>query len=375
MIKVEKLFLESQVDTRVKSTGKNAIPVTWRYFPEFADRIDEQTGGMIERVPNCIPQNQLFGFTEKALNTQTVKDTLEDLFSSTSVKAESFQAIFLQAGEKAFILACEVSTNLGTKQFSLYISRGPAESEFGSQAQEDFNNLTNLNQKAAERLTQNAARKYKFLKPMHFNTGEIQADNGHAYPFFTMPFIDDYAELRADVYRDFSREAVMIPYYRIAFSYNQQAKEYNHRAFNLINKLSEELISLKKRFPNKDENAMLGLVSQSESFQIQRKQMGDVLVGNALIYLLSDGYFPKEFYVNAGDWMVQPSRQNTFNLQLITTRGGLEYLGSDEVWVQRMVNQNEPFPELESKGLAFPLFYFYQDMIPASLNRAKRMIK
>lgn len=61
-------------------------------------------------------------------------------------------------------------------------------------------------------------------------------------------------------------------------------------------------------------------------------------------------------------------------LQLITVRGGWEYLGSDSAWIERMLNHVEIVPGMEMTGGSFPPFYHQDEMLKRALEKAKQMI-
>ena len=104
-------------------------------------------------------------------------------------------------------------------------------------------------------------------------------------------------------------------------------------------------------------------------------QVEDLLVGNALIFLLSGGYFPKNFMVNSGDWMVKFTEDDRLNLFLITVRGGFEEIRSEKEWQERMMGQIERVPGMERTETTMPLFYQRNELVSTAIDKAKKLLK
>ncbi len=103
-----------------------------------------------------------------------------------------------------------------------------------------------------------------------------------------------------------------------------------------------------------------------------KKQLSNVLFGNALIYLLTDGLFPKEFAINAGDWMAD-LESPLMKLYLISLRGGLEKIKSDRDWVENMRNHIDLADTQGTVGMPFAIFS--QEEVQSVLQSAKLIVK
>lgn len=197
--------------------------------------------------------------------------------------------------------------------------------------------------------------------------------DGREYSSFTMPFIDNYGELRTGLYQ--GRESpIAFPFFRYSVTFTRKMEELNEMFFKRNQKIEDRFIHLLNRFHDKPIEYILNQLHRIPEFQALKKQVEDLLIGNALIYLLSDGHFPKDFMINAGDWMVNFT-DNGLNLYLITVRGGWEKLSSDEEWITRMKKQEEVVPGKEMEGIFMPVFHAQDDIISTAIGKARKLLK
>lgn len=95
-----------------------------------------------------------------------------------------------------------------------------------------------------------------------------------------------------------------------------------------------------------------------------------------LAYLIT-GCLPKEFAVNAGDFMINPSKPD-LDLMLTTVRGGWRKLDRESQFFTCLINHAESVRHQEYDGLhriTFPLFDADENLIYAGVSEANRLTK
>lgn len=347
------------------------IPFRWLVHPDIQPLVDAQAPLTFNDVPNTLPVDKVPRTIYTVLSHENeLMETAESLFPNQQPQIFGIDSMLVQMGRKTYIVVCQMKTSAGNAGFAIYLGRNPNGTELGNEAEADFHNLRNLHKQAELRLTSKATKKYKFLNPIALLASVKIA--GHEYSSFTMPFIEDYGELRADVYEN-PQLGMRLPFFRYALTFTKRMKDHNEATYKKVFDLGNTYGHLLNRFPDKSPEYILTQLTRASQCQTIKKQMKDVLIGNALIFLLSDGHFPKDFMINAGDWMVNFPGDG-LNLYLITVRGGLEYVGSEEAWKERMKEQYEVVPGREMKGLAMPIFYGQDDLIESSLDEAGKLL-
>ena len=349
-----------------------SIPLNWFSHPSITPILRDQAPQMVPETLSALPYQKLEEATFKILSQQeNITTTVNAIFSGQNPEINGINTMAIQMGSKAYILLCQVETTAGNGNFAIYVGRNANSSEFGHEAERDFHNLKNLSQAAEQKLSDKAKRKYKFLNPIGLmNPVEI---DGNEYSSFTMPFIENYGELRARLYESRVKH-IALPYLSYSVTFTKKMKEFNENAIKRNRRIEDIYNHLFRRFPDKPVEYVLKHLYQTEEVKGIKKQIEDLLIGNALIYLLSDGHFPKEFMINAGDWMVNFADGNLL-LYLITIRGGWEKLSGDAEWAERMSNQDEVVPGQEMKGLFMPIFYDQDDIISTAIEKAKKLLK
>ncbi len=295
-----------------------------------------------------------------------LKDLSPHLFDDSSVlentvstlapgaRPENIKIWEIQAGMKAYILMSEVDTDQGNKFFVTYLSKDPEHSDLAREAEADFANLQMLADRFGS-LSPEGRGKYDVVRPISY--GLSPAYNGYRYPFFTMPFLEDFGELRVDL-TGVSEDSAIVPYFRYAYPLDRSMEVESERQFRHG---PEKIISWLKHNQRRygDPRKLWEDLNNTEGARHIHRQRLDLLVGNALIHIATGGYFPREFKINAGDWMAQFPREGGLNLTLVTVRGGFDYLGDYDRWVDRMTHLTEPYyPNDESNtDETFSLFY------------------
>lgn len=373
MANAENLFqaARKQKEPQLIQIQNKSISLNWYSHPTITPLLNEQAPKVLHDAPNTLQHKNLQEASYKVLlQEENIMSTVKLLFPGQEPEISGMNTMAIQMGRKAYILLCQVETSAGNGYFAIYLGRNADSSEFGHEAERDFHNLKDLSEAAEQRLTEKAKKKYKFLKPITL-MDPIDID-GNKYSSFTMPFIENYGELRASLYEG-RQTAIAFPFLRYSVSFTRKMEEFNEKVFKQNQKIEEKFIHLLKRFPNKPIEYVLKQLHRIPEFQTLKKQVEDLLIGNALIYLLSDGYFPKEFMINAGDWMVNFIENNIF-LYLITIRGGWEKLSGDDEWIKRMKEQKEVIPGKEMEGLFMSVFHAQDDIIETAIEKARKLL-
>lgn len=353
-------------------TKNGPIPYNVLTHPTISPLFKYTAPKVLEDTPNILkPDNLIEVVTTSLSQEQGLSLTIDSLFPGKNALVEELNILPIQMGRKAYIILCQAKTSEGKGHFAMHVGRNSNDSKVGNEAERDFSNLKDLSDAADRKLTDKAKRKYKFLKP--FALFEPVKIDGHEYSSFSMPFVDDYGELRADVHEDLSFN-MRFPYFRYSVDFSRKMKEVNTAALKRNRDIVNKFERLQLRFPDKSPEYIVSQYYKLPEVRAILKQSEELLVGNALIYLLSEGHFPKDFLVNSGDWMVKFANDSLL-LYLITVRGGWEYLGSDEEWIKKMINHKEPVPGREMEGVSIPLFYSQEEMITAAINKARTLLK
>ena len=201
-----------------------------------------------------------------------------------------------------------------------------------------------MNQLAEEKIKdEKTQEQFKFVKPLVL--GITPLVDGYKYPFFTMPFLEGYGELRMSQ-RPFAKLLVngqpttaYLPYLSYAGPPIDQYESLHAAHLEEIDQIQNIALNLLTRYGTVLSEQMyyeyLTKLDKLPYFEKTKYHLLMVLVGNALIYSLTGGYFPKEFAINAGDWMADLEPEE-MKLYLISIRGGLKKFKSDGEWIKHM---------------------------------------
>jgi len=259
---------------------------------------------------------------------------------------QHLQTSHLETGKKAYILLCDTVVDDTSYPFVIYLSRGWQGTHLDEETRADFGNLPVLANLFETRLKPFARHKYTVVRPIAI---EYLPYNGRLYPFYTTPLVEDMGEL----YIDFCPLDIPIlgpgfPWFHYALQFdNEEMRKTNEQQTERTLQLAEKIASLYRQF-SPDIRAFFKRVNRIPDTLNFNAQKIDLLIGTALIYILTDGLFPQQFSINAGDYMAKIGR-NWLTLKLMTTRGGLIQLGEPvngilppEPWMLRMQSQVEP---------------------------------
>ncbi len=144
-----------------------------------------------KEIPSVIPQ--MFGDTKACQETFTALD----FDKNPAIHNLKTRIVHVESGQKAYIFLSETIDPATDRSiyYVTYLSRGPDDSSLGKETRDDFSNLVKLNQLAEDRIVDpNIKEQFKFIKSLAL--GKTAPVDGHQYTFFTMPFLEEYGELR-----------------------------------------------------------------------------------------------------------------------------------------------------------------------------------
>ncbi|MFA6017308.1 MAG: hypothetical protein WC744_04455 [Patescibacteria group bacterium] len=375
----EESFLGSQNNHKIEIWGSILQNELARLDPEIKLAGKKPKGYLTHKdVSSIVPR--IFDDTEACQETFTALD----FNKNPAIHNLKTRFVHIESGQKAYIFLTETTDPAADRSiyYITYLSRGPDDSFLGQEAKNDFNNLARLNELAEDKIADpNIKEQFKFIKPLAL--GKTAPVNGHQYTFFTMPFIEGYGELRLN-HRQMNfpllveghRVIPSIPNLSYAGPPTDEYKDKFEAILMDVDFTENAIMKLTQSFGpvmNMKKFAQFSKAVENLPFLKKfKKQLSNVLFGNALIYLLTGGLFPKEFAINAGDWMAD-LESPLMKLYLISLRGGLEKIRSDEDWVKKMENHIE-LPDTQG-NVGMPFAIFSREEIQTILQNAKSFIK
>jgi len=229
-----------------------------------------------------------------------------------------------EGGRYALILLCQAVVNDSKYHFVTYLSRGPYElnhvygkdQNLSELTEQDFHDLRTLSEQFRQKLRSETRKRFNVVSPLAL--GKVSYD-GKNYAFFTMPFVPR-GEINIES-QDFSKKGEIrtIPYFRYAIPWSAQMQK---------TKLEQEetVLSFGRKVLSGDLNE--NELKNTQEYNTMRNQLCDLAIGEMLIHLVSNGKFPTNHLIGAGDWMGVISAYG-LKLTLISCRGGLELISKD----------------------------------------------
>lgn len=327
----------------------------WGKLASSEDIFAEQEREVIVEAGGALlPRDELPDFVLGYMfqGNTVLEGTLEDLTGTSEFsRVWSCQ---LQAGDRAYIILHLATVRGCIIPFVSYLSRGPEGTALAGEARDNYNGLKYLNGEFQRRLQADIQRHFSVINPIAFGlSGEYE---GKRYPFFTMP-LSDRGELGLYVYpSNIGTNRILLPHPFFAYAnpIGELEEEIQVRQFNQAREFGKQLDLIFNRLPADIQRS--GIFSRRFKAELEKlplakayfRGLDDLLTANALVFILSGGRFPKEFHVNAGDWMAYISRDGHLSLQLVTVRGGLgiEHIRDGNLdlqwWIGEMRNHIEP---------------------------------
>ncbi len=277
-------------------------------------------------------------------------------------------------GHMAFIFMYRIRDQKGkSSYFTTYVSRYPEGTERAKAAKRDFQDLQFLSTRFNTGLKEKYKQKFGVVYPIALGTTQY---NQKSYPFFTMPFVP-FGELNFNVFEvmDDGEYPVMV------FFFLSYSKPLNRKMKETIEDQRNTAQSMAREYYNTalDREHL----ENTRASIIVKKQLDDILLGNMLVYLLSGNRLPKDFLINAGDWMGVINDRGLL-LKLISVSGGFDEPISEKVLFKTLKYHDEPVSPLrtykdghqEIVDYDLPLFSkISEDRFKALLNQAKQMLK
>ncbi len=369
MGKPEGLFHRSELaHSRTINYGGRPVEFNWYTHEIIGKAYENQVPNVVKEEADYLPVHLVPQAAGQMLSQSDIMEqTKHRLFPDDPIVL-GFDAMHIQMGQKAYILLGQMRAEAGTRPFAIHVGSNPIDSRSGDEATRDFHDLSYLSDRAERILPESLKKKYRFLKPM--DLGEpVTAGNGR-YSWFTMPFIEDYGELKAHI-EGSGADGVRFLYFRHSLTHDTATTDASNRTIKNARKLHEKIRDAARKYGY--QNAIPRMKQMPEA-KIIFDQIEDLALGEALIYLLSEGHIPAEHYVNAGDWMVK-FVNDRLQLYLITVRGGFKKLGSDSEFVQAMMTHKEPTQDGGLHNAMFPLFFDQEEKVRSALAKARKLLK
>lgn len=369
MGKPEGLFQKSELShAGTISYGGRPIEFNWYTHETIGKAYENQIPKVVHETADYLPVQLVPQAAGLMLSQSGIMEQTKHRLFPGDPAIIGFDAMHVQMGQKAYILFGQMRTEAGSRPFAIHIGNNPIDSRYGDEAARDFHDLTYLSDRADRMLPDSLKKKYRFLKPM--DLGEPVSIGNGRYSWFTMPFIEDYGELKADI-EGSGADGVRFLYFRHSLTHDTATTDASKRAQNNARNLHEKILAAARKYGY--ENAVPRMKQLPEAKAIF-DQIEDLAFGEALIYLLSDGHMPAEHLVNAGDWMVKFVSDRLY-LYLITVRGGFKKLGSDQEFINEMMSHTEPTQDGGMINFGIPLFFDQEERVRSALSKARKLLK
>lgn len=374
---VETIFRQSDHYNGEKDAVFDAVKLKWyRHNEKLVPGFDYFLDRLHSENPSSLRADALPHLVAAYLD-QFSEDVSQHVFKNRSVaRVDSYDALLLSGGEKAFIVLVQAKTDQGLLPFVCSIARGPDGTKLGLGHYYDFQNIAVLSRLAEEKLRPEGQKLLKVITPFLLSPVNVDDD---VYFVTSMPFIDDYAELTVDLHvkKDHFGQPLQMLYFRYALEYLPWIKAYNdqvNRSLMEFDQAVDKIVSLKKGAPLTEED-YIKIVQDQEAPKRYRRQLGDVLTAHALIYLITDGIIPHEFQINAGCFMGRDTDVGGFQLCLSSVRGGEFFkpkvAPGEDPWEMYWINHTEP---IINTAFITHLLTGNIDLAEESLARAKTMV-
>ncbi len=386
MLKVEQLFTQQQIlqNQIIISGGQRFLfemvsSLTMNHGVQASDENFHILGNG-EMLDSDVPG----GLQSIASQPDIMQTTLQQILrSSNDLQINKVSATIHQLGIKARIPVFKVETDKGTAYFPVYLARHSVGSVQATETETDFNNLLELSSQFEQRLTLEGRQRYQVLKPIALGLAKAGEKN---YPFFTMPFIQDKVELAMAITSGFY-SPIAVPYLRYAIDYDKlmndqiRSKVFSAKTasetiagYAILHNSTDLIASAQTFFESIFEGKVKFNKSEAVVFNQIVKDFKDLLIGNALIFYVSGMKFPKEFNINAGDWMGKAKPTGGYDMTLISVRGGWEDLRNEDRFIEKMVEQFEPDPQ-DGLSMFRPFAYISDRSIRQFMKEARGLIK
>lgn len=326
---------------------------------------------LFDRGETLIDLDKIIPMALKAFDDNTLlEDSLAKLHLGGEV--QEIDVCNLQLGTFALHLLYRVKTGQGIKYFVSYVSRFATDINasyqktipLGSIAESDFQNLSYLSTQFS---AQNKAvrQKYSVLKPLSYATTH---QFGKEFGMYTTEF-EEKGELHVSEYplgeeirngQPFVTVTVPKYYYGIKLD---PAMEQEDKL------LEENIQTMKRKLGLKQEKSAL---QHMPEYQLLLQQQKDVVLANAVLYLVAGHHFPQRLMINAGDWMVTFKNKHIDKMTFVTTRGMLHQMNEKD-WIDYMFYQREGdyLPELSTSLRPFAQLTRWD--ILQQLDKAKKI--
>lgn len=309
-----------------------------------------------------------------ALNLFDDNTLLEDSLTKLHLggQIEAVDVCNLQLGTFALHLLYRVKTNEGVKHFVSYVSRFPKDIKaihadmvrIGDIAESDFQNLQFLHDRMTHQNKQVKA-KYGVVQPLAFGTSH---QFGKEFGIYTTAF-EEKGELHVannpligEMRGHHIEVTAAVPIYHYAIPLDKIMVRENEL-------ITINADTIKKKLSLSRDAKKLNHMPE---FQQLLKQQKEVILANAVLFLIGERNFPGSLTLNAGDWMVLFDNKQIKHMTFVTTRGLMSKL-SDEEWIDYMFKLRELDKFATPQSYFKPFGQFSRADIATILQDAKRM--
>lgn len=316
---------------------KKGFPYSWCAHPH-----DEKffifERAIIHEVTNLLKKDDLPDFCPHMFDSSdALEQTVYAIAGEGNIK--KIRGTHLNLGKKALILLHEVEVDWKPHHFVTYLSRGAEGTVLGDEAVADYRNLTYLSQQFRARLSPEASKKHRVIQPIAY--GLSSEYRGEKYPFFTMPVVNDADEIKYNIHPYLVNGQMFgAPSIIYAYPFDRKTREVNENQYRQGLSLATKI---KKLTRQRGFDEAIRIAENTEAGILYKTMSTEILTQLSLIYLLSQNRFPREFLVSAGDIMAKIAKHSLENITSITIRGGFGGELTEQTFITRLREQEEPF--------------------------------
>lgn len=309
-----------------------------------------------------------------ALNLFDDNNLLEDTLSKLKLTGtiSEIDVCNLQLGTFALHLLYRVKTDSGLRHFVSYVSRYakdiPATYEhriaLGAIAESDFQNLSFLSNRFSQQ-RRYIRDHFNVVTPLGFT---YTRQMGKEYGVYTTAF-EDLGEVHVNEVPLYLQqkgrgfEYGSVPVYSYAIPLDPKMERENEILTQTIGRLKHKM----------EISREVEKIKHYPEYQALVQQQRNIILANAVLYLVGDRHFPERLTINAGDWMGTLNNKQFDRMTFITTRGLLRKV-SEEEWVDLVSQQHEEDASSGSVVRFKPYANVSRHEIQEILQEAKRII-
>lgn len=308
--------------------------------------------------PNSINYETAAQAVEGILNREFIDKTIASINPHYMGSAKSLESAFVQQGRK-FLIFYVLARADKSYSFVFVLSRGK---DFRNrEVKADFSNLSDL------RTTLIDAKLPVFV-PKPYVLGEYTGLFG-----FSVEALDGHAEMNSLPADGFRQQGVVFPEFFINSPFPKAAR-FNQTQEDAFYKMVEGLRGIARK-QGKDRITDLPSLTRGleESDYYRKTQLiQEEIIARLYVVNRLTGCVPREFSVNAGDFVANPEKED-LDLYLTTIRGGWQIMSCDllPLW---FANLKENFLYRDGSLVEYPLFHSTH-VIQRGMQRGEELLR